>query len=241
VFENLERPEGRVQRSGGPSDPVPVSAIPAGWADAPGWLLVPVAAELPDAWADAPRSDATVAVGWQGLLRELTPDAPVRHLPPTASPILARADLVGISRDDVEPDLPLAALAANIRAGATLVVTRGDRGGVVVEAGRSGTLRLRHYPPVRSHAVIDPTGAGDVFLAALAAARIDPRLVGGRVAAGHDLLLAAAAASLVIEGIGLHGVPDRGQVRDRIRQVSRTRAASPPAAGRDLSTRAPEG
>jgi sugar/nucleoside kinase (ribokinase family) len=223
VFENVERPEGRLQRSGGPSDPVPVTAIPAGWADAPGWLLVPVAAELPDAWADAPRSDATVAVGWQGLLRELTPDAPVRHVAPSPSPILGRADLVGISRDDVEPDLPLALLTGHLKRGATLVVTQGDRGGVVLEAGRTDDRRLRHYPALRSHAVVDPTGAGDVFLAALAAARIEPRLVGGRIAAGHDLLLAAAAASLVIEGIGLHGVPDRDAVRDRIREVSRRR------------------
>jgi sugar/nucleoside kinase (ribokinase family) len=226
VFENIERPEGRVQRSGGPSDPLPVTAIPPGWADAPGWLLVPVAAELPDAWADAPRTDATVAVGWQGLLRELHPDAPVHHLPPMPSPLIARADLVGISRDDVEPDLPLAALAAHLRVGATLVVTQGDRGGVVAEAARSSPLRLRHYPAVRSHAVVDPTGAGDVFLAALAAARIEPRLVGGRIAAGHDLLLAAAAASLVIEGVGLHGVPDRDAVRARIREVIRSRGVS---------------
>ena len=79
-----------------------------------------------------------------------------------------------------------------------------------------GSLHLRHYPAVRSHNTVDPTGAGDVFLAALASARIQPRLVGGRIGQGFDLLLAAAAASLVLEGPGLHGVPSRGAVRRRM-------------------------
>lgn len=240
VFENIERPEGRLQRSRGPSDPLPVSTIPVGWVDAPGWLLVPVAAELPDAWADAPRRDATVAVGWQGLLRELPADAPVRHLAPARSPIIARADLVGISRDDVDPQLPLASLAGILHEGATLAVTQGDRGGVIIEAGRGGPRRFRHYPAIRSHQLVDATGAGDVFLAALAAARIEPRLVGGRIAAGHDLLLAAAAASLVIEGIGLHGVPDRDAVRARIREITRARGGLSQEVARGRSTPAPE-
>ena len=86
----------------------------------------------------------------------------------------------------------------------------------------------RHYPPVRSHAPIDPTGAGDVFLAALAAARIEPRLVGGRIDEGFDLLLAAAAASLVLEGPGLLGVPDRGDVARRMARRAATSGAGRP-------------
>ena len=85
-----------------------------------------------------------------------------------------------------------------------------------MEGGPDGPGHPRHYPPVRSRNPIDPTGAGDVFLAALAAARIEPRLVAGRVDAGFDLLLAAAAASLVLEGRGLLGVPDRAAVTERM-------------------------
>jgi hypothetical protein len=58
-----------------------------------------------------------------------------------------------------------------------------------------------------------------VFLAALAAARIEPRLVGGRLAAGYDLLMAAAAASLVLEGRGMLGVPHRAAVRARMAEA----------------------
>jgi sugar/nucleoside kinase (ribokinase family) len=108
-----------------------------------------------------------------------------------------------------------------------LAVTQGDHGGLVLEAGADGATRERYYPPVRSHNLIDPTGAGDVFLAALAATRIEPRLVGGRIAKGFDLLVAAAAASLVLEGPGLLGVPERAAVRERIAAARLERVRAP--------------
>lgn len=219
VFENIERPDGRQQHAAGPSDLVPVERVPVGWTDAPGWILAPVAAELAPAWADVPRPEATVAVGWQGLLRVLRADQEVDHHVPSQNPILDRADLVGVSRDDVDRSIELAELCRLLRPGATLAVTQGDRGGLVMEAAPDGVRHLRHYPAVPSRGAVDPTGAGDVFLAALAAARIEPRLVGGRIAAGFDLLLAAAAASLVLEGPGMLGVPERDAVRARMQEA----------------------
>ena len=158
-------------------------------------------------------------MGWQGLLRELEAGVAVRHLAPRADPIIRRADLVGLSRDDVDRDIRLADLYSLLRRGASLAVTQGDRGGLVAHGAhgdRDAALELRHSPAVRSHDIVDPTGAGDVFLAALAAARIEPRLVGGRIGQGFDLLLAAAAASLVLEGPGMLGVPLRDAVRARM-------------------------
>jgi sugar/nucleoside kinase (ribokinase family) len=217
VFVNIERPEGRLQLARERSDPMPVRAVPETWLSAPGWILAPVAAELPPAWAEVPSREATVAVGWQGLIRELVPGDPVRHLHPERTDIVVRGDLVGISRDDVDRAVPLAHLYACVRRGATLVLTQGDQGGIVADGvNPDGALHLRHYPAIRSHHTVDPTGAGDVFLAALASARIQPRLVGGRIGQGFDLLLAAAAASLVLEGPGLHGVPSRDAVRRRM-------------------------
>ena len=216
VFVNIERPEGRLQLSHERSDPIPVTALPRAWRDARGWLLAPVAAELPDGWATVPGDAAVVAVGWQGLLRELVPGQPVRHLHPGPSPILARADLVGISRDDVDRTIPLVDLYRALRPGALLAITQGDRGGLVADGLEGDALHLRHYPAVPSHHIVDPTGAGDVFLAALAAARVEPRLVGGRIGQGLDLLLAAAAASLVLEAPGMLGVPTRDVVRRRM-------------------------
>ena len=54
VFVNIERPEGRLQLCGDHSDPIPVAAVPDAWRSAPGWILAPVAAELPPAWAEVP-------------------------------------------------------------------------------------------------------------------------------------------------------------------------------------------
>jgi len=234
VFVNIERPEGRLQLCGSPSDPLPVGAVPAAWLAAPGWILAPVAAELPPEWATVPAEDAIVAVGWQGLLRELVAGNPVGHLTPRHDPIVERADLVGLSRDDVDRDLPLADLYRLLRRGASLAVTQGDRGGLVAHGARGdgdAALELRHYPAVPTHHLVDPTGAGDVFLAALAAARIEPRLVGGRIGQGFDLLLAAAAASLVLEGPGMLGVPMRDAVRVRMAEALERRAAARAGAG----------
>lgn len=228
IFVNIERPEGRLQLCGDRSDPVPVSAVPDAWRGAPGWILAPVAAELPPAWAEVPSAEALVAVGWQGLLRELEPGEPVRHVAPRPDPIIRRADLVGLSRDDIDRGYPLADLYGLLRRGASLAVTQGDHGGLIVHGAhgdRAAALELRHYPAIPSHATVDPTGAGDVFLAALAAARIEPRLVGGRIGQGFDLLLAAAAASLVLEGPGMLGVPLRDLVRRRMSEARQRRSA----------------
>ena len=229
VFVNIERPEGRLQLCGSHSDPLPVDEVPAAWRSAPGWILAPVAAELPLDWASLPADDAFVAVGWQGLLRDLEAGEAVRHIAPHPDPIVRRADLVGLSRDDVDRDVPLADLYGLLRRGASLAVTQGDRGGLIAHGAhgdRDAALELRHYPAVPSHEIVDPTGAGDVFLAALAAARIEPRLVGGRLGQGFDLLLAAAAASLVLERPGMLGVPLRDAVRVRMSEALQRRAAA---------------
>ena len=124
VFVNIERPEGRHQLCEDRSDPVPVGAVPADWRDAPGWILAPVAAELPPAWAGLPHADAFVAVGWQGLLRELVPGEATHHLAPRPDPIVQRADLIGLSRDDIDRDTELADLYRLLHRGASLAVTR---------------------------------------------------------------------------------------------------------------------
>ena len=216
VFDNIETEAGRHQVAHDAADPVAADAVPGSWRAAPAWMFGPVAGELSEAWAEIPSDAALVAVGWQGLLRTVVAGEPVRRIPPQPSALLARADIVGVSRDDLDPGIELADLCALLRPGATLLVTGGADGGLAVEAGPDGPRRLYRYPAFRPDAVVDPTGAGDVFLAAVLAARIRPQLIGGRIGQRFDLRLAAAVASLVVEAPGLTGVPQRDAVRRRM-------------------------
>jgi sugar/nucleoside kinase (ribokinase family) len=220
VFVNHETPEGRIQHTPEVSDPVQPAALPPAWRNARAWLFGPVAAELPDAWASIPPAAAQVALGWQGLLRVLRAGEPVTHLPPGASPIVRRADLVGVGSDDLDPSIRLADLVAMLHPGATLLLTNGVHGGLAVEAGADGTEGARRTwqaIPIRRY--VDPVGAGDTFLAGVFAARVEPRLVGGRTGGGWDLRLGAAVGSLIIEGPGLFGVPDRTAVARRMAEA----------------------
>lgn len=217
VFVNDESPSGRVQTAVDVSDPLPFSALPARWRSAPGWLFAPVAGELSEEWASVPSTDATVALGWQGLLRTLGAGKHVERRGPWPSALLARADLIGVSLHDLPPAWPMAHLADLCRSGAELLLTAGDRGGVLIRLPVTAHQRIR-YPSVRATSVVDPTGAGDVTLTALLAARMchpaaasPPAWTASR---RRHLLLAAAAASLTVQQHGVNGVPGLASIRD---------------------------
>jgi len=217
VFENIERPGGRRQRCLEVADPVEIAALPVGWERNDAIFLGPVAGELDASWATA--SAPVVALGWQGLLRRLVAGADVERLTPTPHPLLAAADLVGVSIDDVGAATPLRNLVDLVRPGATLLVTRGDRGGTALSSRRPARSGFRAYPAIPSNGIVDATGAGDVFLAALLATGIDgPRL--GAEGWAERLTFAAAAGSLAVEGQGLLGVPTLAAVRRRIADVA---------------------
>jgi sugar/nucleoside kinase (ribokinase family) len=209
VFENIEKDGHRRQRWLSESDAVPISALPESWRAARGWLLVPVAAEVPDEWSAVETPGARVAIGWQGMLRRFRPDGWVERTEPGPSPLLAAAGLVCASVND----LPCADEIATLRAlghGAVLVLTDGAAGGFVVdERGRAGT-----YPAIPAGQIVDPTGAGDIFLAGLMAAWIGT----GSLLSGRSLRIAAAAGSLAVEGIGLAGAPDIAALAARVRR-----------------------
>jgi sugar/nucleoside kinase (ribokinase family) len=84
VFDNIETPQGRRQVAHAASDALPPGALPEAWRQAGAWLLSPVAGELPESWADVPPPEAFVALGWQGLLRDVRAGAPVAPLEPRA-------------------------------------------------------------------------------------------------------------------------------------------------------------
>jgi sugar/nucleoside kinase (ribokinase family) len=232
IYHNVETATGRVQTCVQPGVPLPIPTLPPDWTAAPGWSVVPVAGEVHDEWADVIPPDAHVAVAWQGLLRVLRAGERVRQLPPRPSPVLTRADLIGVSRDDVAPDVPLRTLWSLLSPGADLLITQGHEGGMLVRLGADGPAELLRYRSPASDREIDPTGAGDTFLAALHASGLRAAADAGRDGAERraairdalDLRFAAAAGSLVVEDWGLSGVADLAATEARL-----TRDAAPDA------------
>jgi sugar/nucleoside kinase (ribokinase family) len=218
VFENIEQPGGRRQRCVSTADQVRSDAMPEPWRHGTAALfLSPVAGELGEEWASVPAP--VVALGWQGLLRRLVAGEDVARVAPAPHPLLAIADLVALSIDDIDAGVRLSELVDLVRPASTLVVTRGDRGGTVLVSRRPARSTLRAYPAIPSNGVIDATGAGDVFLAALLAAAIDGERLGASTLADR-IAFAAAAGSLAVEGPGLAGVPALAAVRRRMAEVA---------------------
>ncbi len=223
IYHNVETPAGRVQTCVQTGVPLPLATVPPDWMAAPGWSVVPVAGEVRDDWAAVIPVDAHVAVAWQGFLRDLRAGEHVRQLAPRPSPILRRADLVGVSRHDVARDVPLAALERLLRPGADLLITEGDAGGLLIRLGTDEPAELLRYRSPASGQEVDPTGAGDTFLAALHASGLRTAGEGAPTADlrrairdGLDLRFAAAAGSLVVEDWGLAGVPGSAAVAARL-------------------------
>ncbi len=206
VFENLESGGQRRQRWFAKSDEIPVKALPEGWAGASAWLLVPVAGEMGEEWAAVPEPGARVALGPQGLLRQFMADGWVARVEPAPSGLLRAAGLVCASVGDLVPETDLA-LLPKLAPGAIIVLTAGDGGGIAMRGGELG-----RYRSIPAHRVVDPTGAGDVFLAALTAVWL---LLGER-ATPSALRFAAAAGSCAVEAVGLSGVPKAAQVAARL-------------------------
>jgi sugar/nucleoside kinase (ribokinase family) len=106
-----------------------------------------------------------------------------------------------------------------LRPGASLAVTDGHDGGSLIKVLAGGRTRAVSWAAVPPARVIDPTGAGDVFLAALVGAMVRPDLTAHATVRrpASELAFAAATASFVVEAPGLLGVPDRAAVLRRLR------------------------
>ena len=225
IFHNIETPQGRRQVSMAAGVPVEPVALPSSWMETRAWSLVPVANEVPDAWVDVIPADAMVGVAWQGMLRRMVAGGDVERIAPRERAVLRRADLVGLSHLDVAKGTSLGELARFLHPGARLLVTQGGHGGLLVTTGDDGPIEVLRYLPLPTDDEVDPTGAGDTFLAALLAVLVRPSIAGssGRSLA-RALRFAAAAGSLAVEDIGLAGVPDRESVlirrgKERVRRA----------------------
>jgi sugar/nucleoside kinase (ribokinase family) len=223
IYHNVETPAGRVQTIAQKGVPLPVPPLPESWVSARAWMVAPVADEVHDEWVAPIPAGTFVGVAWQGLLRTLVDGHRVERKAPEPSALIRRADVVGVSHHDVAPETPLRDLWALLRPGAVLAVTQGHQGGLLLTLGADGPIQTLRWRATLSDREVDPTGAGDTFLSALVATAAHPN-IGGRQRTVLDLRVAAAAGSLVVEGWGLAGVPDRAQVitrlvRERVRRI----------------------
>jgi len=169
VFDNRRTPTGRQQFAVAASDLLPAEALPSAWRTPQAALLAGVAAELGDDWATAFGPATFVALAAQGQVRRLVPGREVVRLPFAAGPLVARADAIAISREDVAMGAP--PIRELLHIGQQLLVTHGKRGSLVLTRTASG-VDGHFMPPLPLRKAIDPTGAGDTFIAAWLAARL---------------------------------------------------------------------
>ncbi len=213
-FENRYLPDGtRRQRLLGRADPIPAGALrEAALALPPGSLAVfaPVTSELSRVrrFPRPPGRGAFAAAIPQGLLRRTARRS--RSVTLAASggfaERLAEMDLVCLSDEESR--------AAGARS--WLEAARTGRPALAVTRGAAGAVILRREAPALpvpavEAAVADPTGAGDVFAAALAFGlwrRDSPPEESAR--------LAAAAAALTVESPGTAGIPTRAEAAARL-------------------------
>jgi len=191
--------------------PLTPADLPQEWRDARIVLLGPVAGEVDPGLAACFGSDTLLGAGAQGWLREIGADTVVRPVPYErwdARPLLEHIDALFLSDEDVTAEDAPAALAEWSALVDILAFTRGYAGADVCVRGPDGQewRRIDPFPA----APTDLTGAGDVFAAAFLIRYAETRDPWDAARWG------AAAASLVIEGPGVDGVPSREAVERRL-------------------------
>lgn len=186
------------------AEPLDLSYLPLPWQSAPivhiGPVLHECTLEMLAAFAGA-----LIGVTPQGWMRQWQSDlpSPVERIPwrPSAD-WLQRVDLLVLSSEDVGGDEALVVdYARNCR---LVAFTRGVHGITLYIRGKP------HDIPAHPAVERDPTGAGDVFAAAMLVYLYE---TGAAVAAAHFAAVVAAAA---VEGPGISHIPSRAEVLRRM-------------------------
>lgn len=206
VFENRYSAHGRTQIVHARAARIDLGPhagrLPPDWRRAPIVHLAPIIQEIsPDCAELFPA--ALVGATPQGWLRSTQPSGLVETNPLDLLGLAWRATHVAVlSEEDVQFD---EALVRRLAERLPLVAfTRAERGATIFVDGHGYDV------PAYPAAVVDPTGAGDVFAAAFMAAL---RRSGDPLEAAR---WANAAASCAIEGPGITALPTAEQVQERM-------------------------
>jgi sugar/nucleoside kinase (ribokinase family) len=206
IFENRYTPNGRIQFLHGDAQPLAASDIPTAWRSAPIVHLGPILAETPLTLVDA-FPDALIGMTPQGMMRRWATPFPcqIEYIPfEPAAALLRRVDILVMSIEDVHGDRSVAERYAE-HCG-IVALTYGARGADIFIAGNP--IQIPAFPAVE----VDPTGAGDVFAAALMVRYHETR---DAIVAGYFAAVVAAAS---VEGLGISAIPDRGTIETRVQQ-----------------------
>jgi sugar/nucleoside kinase (ribokinase family) len=204
TFENRYTAQGRQQILHAASEAIALEDIPPEWRAAPVVHLGPVLGETPEQFASL-FPNALLGVTPQGWMRTWEPTLPsaVNYRPwhPDAD-LLKRIDVLVLSIEDVKGDEAL--VAAYARHCALVALTRGARGATLFQHGEPYPIPA--FPAIER----EPTGAGDVFAAALL---VRLHETGDPIAAAR---FAACVAAGSVEGSCVSGIPTRAETERRI-------------------------
>jgi sugar/nucleoside kinase (ribokinase family) len=201
VFENRYEGGGRTQRLLGHARRLGPADLPNDWRHVPLVLLGPVAKEVSPLLAGC-FPGAMLAVTPQGWMRSWDSTGAVQLQPwRRPGPVLKHTSVLIVSHHDLTP-AEAESYAAKVP---TLAITLGSKGSRLHSQG--AWLDIPSFPVD----TVDPTGAGDVYAAALLV-----RLQEG--AEPFDAArFASCAASFVVQAVGTAGIPTRAQVEERLR------------------------
>lgn len=214
VFTNLTVAGRRHQTIHAWAGPIDLSGLPPQWRSARVIHLAPIAQEIGPRQV-GPLNPAYLGTTPQGWMRQwrMGQVGPVRltrlRLP---SETLSRIDALVVNAE--EHTLAREEIDA-VSARGLVAITRGGDGAELIDRGRSFNV------PAYSVPVVDDTGAGDVFAAALFVLRAEltPTLPAARIA--------AAAAALTVQHVGPAGVPTRAAAEALVEEY-RQRATTRP-------------
>jgi sugar/nucleoside kinase (ribokinase family) len=204
TFENRYTPDGRVQLLHALGARLSFDDLPHDWRAAPVVHLGPLTGEFSLEMA-ARFPDSLVGVTPQGWMRAWDDPlpAPIRRVAWQPEPAqLRHVDVLVLSIEDVGGDEDLAASYA--RHCHLVAVTRGSRGSTLYIGGEP------HQIDAFSAVERDPTGAGDVFAAALLLRLYE---TGDPIAAAS---FASAVAACAVEGPGTSTIPTRAEALVRM-------------------------
>ncbi|MEM8530072.1 MAG: PfkB family carbohydrate kinase [Chloroflexota bacterium] len=200
TFENRYTTKGRQQILHTATSSTAMADVPFGWRGAPIVHLGPMLQEIPEDFVLA-FPQALLGVTPQGWMRAWGPQlpTPIQYKPWLPSPeLLSHIDVVVVSIEDVQGDEALIAYYAQTCK--LVALTRGSLGATLFWEGVP-----YHIPAVIVHEV-DPTGAGDVFAAALL---VYLRETSNPLEAAR---IASYVAAISVQGRGASHIPTRDEI-----------------------------